>query len=210
MLQSDPWIQRLRDELRRPLPGADTQRRMAPEPVNGSYFDAPPDEARRAAVILLLYPAEGGWRLPLLVRPIDLAHHGGQIGLPGGLIETGETTWQAALRELEEEISVPPDGIEPLGELSPLYVFVSNNHVSPWIGVIDRAPTFLMNAAEVAEVIELPITNLFGNSPKGEFLRQQDGLQQRVPYFAFGQHRIWGATAMMLAEFAAVVQAANR
>ena len=142
MLQSDPWIERLRDELRRPLPGADSQRQMAPEPISGPYFGDPPEGARRAAVILLLYPAIDGWRLPLLVRPIDLAHHGGQIGLPGGLIEPGETTWQAALRELHEEIGVPPDGIEPLGELSPLYVFVSNNHVSPWVAAIDRARRF--------------------------------------------------------------------
>lgn len=209
MLNNHLWIERLRDALRRELPGSDAQRQMAPLPMSGPYFDAPPEGARRAAVMLLLYPTEDGWRLPLIVRPMDLAHHGGQIGLPGGLIEPGETTWQAAVRELQEEIGVPPEGIEPLGELSPLYVFVSNNHVSPWVAAIDRAPTLLMNSAEAAEVIELPVASLADDSKRGEFFRQHEDLEQRVPYFTHGSHRIWGATAMILAEFAAIVRTVN-
>ncbi|HEX3997135.1 MAG TPA: CoA pyrophosphatase [Pirellulales bacterium] len=201
------WIDQIRAELRRPLPGIEAQRRMAPMPLSGPYFASPPEGARRAAVMLLLYPADDGWRLPLIVRPKDLSHHGGQIGLPGGLIEAGETTWQAALRELEEEIGVKGEGIGPLGQLSPLYVFVSNNFVTPWVATIARIPTFLMNAAEVAEVIELPMATFLDVSQTGEFSRDRTGNTQRVPYFAFGTHRIWGATAMILAEFAAVLQA---
>ena len=164
-------------------------------------------EGPRTAVRSLAH-ASGlcGWRLPLIVRPTALAHHGGQIGLPGGLIESGETAWEAALRELEEEIGVGAAAIEPLGPLSPLYVFVSNNHIAPWVAAIDHAPDFLMNAAEVAEVIELPIANLLDPAQAGVFERDRNGVRQRVPYFAFGQHRISGATAMILAEFAAVVR----
>ncbi len=203
----DGLIDRLRAALQRPLPGLEAQRRMAPTPSRGPYFDPPPEGARRAAVMILLYRANGDWRLPLIVRPMDLAHHGGQIGLPGGLIEPGETDWQAALRELEEELGVPAKGIEPLGRLSPLYVFVSNNHVTPWVAAIDRLPPFLMNAAEVAEVLELPLAHLFDAAQTGVFSREREGIPQRVPYFAFGSHRIWGATAMILAELAAVISA---
>lgn len=179
-------------------------------PSRGPYFDPPPDGARRAAVMILLYPGDGGWRLPLIVRPTDLAHHGGQIGLPGGLIEPGESEWQAALRELEEELGVPAEGIEPLGRLSPLYVYVSNNYVAPWVAAIERAPAFLMNAAEVAEVLELPLANLLDPAQTGVFSRDRDAVLQSVPYFAFGSHRIWGATAMILAELAAVVSEVER
>jgi len=198
------WIEHLRTELRRPLPGIEAQRRMAPTPISGPYFDSPPDGARRAAVMILLYPDANEWRMPLIVRHADLAHHGGQVGLPGGLIEPGETALQAALRELHEEIGVPADGIEPLGQFSPLYVYVSNNYVTPWVAVIHRRPTFQRNAAEVAEVIELPIASLFDPAQIGEFDRQWESAPQRVPYFAFDLHRIWGATAMILAEFAAI------
>ncbi len=176
-------------------------------PSRGPYFDPPPEGAR-AAVMILLYPADGGWRLPLIVRPTDLSHHGGQIGLPGGFIEPGETEWQAALRELEEEVGVPADGIESLGRLSPLYVFVSNNYVAPWVAAIDRSPAFLLNAAEVAEVLELPLANLLNPGQADVFSQERDGLRQQVPYFAFGSHRIWGATAMILAELAAITKTA--
>lgn len=202
----DPWIERLRRELQRPLPGMAAQRRMAPDPIRGPYFGPPPDAARRAAVMILLYPAAGTWRLPLAIRPAELTHHGGQIGLPGGSIESGETAWEAALRELEEELGVPPQGIEPLGELSPLYIFVSNNYVSPWVAAVARAPSLVINPAEVAEVIELPIANLMDSTQRGEFSREHEAGMQRVPFFAFGEHRIWGATAIMLAEFAAVLE----
>ena len=209
MPPNDSWIDLLRAALQHLLPGLEAQRRMAPRPTRGPYFDPPPEGARRAAVMILLYPADDGWRLPLIVRPMDLAHHGGQIGLPGGLIEPGESDWQAALRELEEELGVPAKGIEPLGRLSPLYVYVSNNYVSPWVAAIDRLPPFLMNAAEVAEVLELPLANLFDTAQTGVFSREHEGIPQRVPYFAFGSHRIWGATAMILAELAAVVSASR-
>jgi 8-oxo-dGTP pyrophosphatase MutT (NUDIX family) len=205
----DRWIGLLQAELPRPLPGLEAQRRMAPAPSRGPYFDPPPEGARRAAVMILLYPADGGWRLPLIVRPTDLSHHGGQIGLPGGLIEAGETEWQAALRELEEELGIPANGIEPLGRLSPLYVFVSNNYVIPWVAAIDRPPAFLMNAAEVAEVLELPFANLLDPAKTDSFWREREGIRQHVPYFAFGSHRIWGATAMILAELAAVAGRIN-
>jgi len=205
----DSWIDLLRAELQRPLPGLEAQRRMAPMPSRGPYFDPPPEGARRAAVIILLYPADTGWRLPLIVRPAELAHHGGQIGLPGGFIEPGETAWEAALRELEEELGVPAKGIEPLGQLSPLYVFVSNNYVTPWVAAIDHRPAFLINAAEVAEVLELPLANLLDPAQNGVFWREHEGIRQRVPYFAFGSHRIWGATAMILAELAAVAGASR-
>ena len=136
------WIESLRAELRRPLPGLEAQRRMAPTPSRGPYFrSAAGKRAAGGVMMILLYPADGGWRLPLIVRPTELSHHGGQIGLPGGLIESGENEWQAALRELEEEIGVPADGsLNRLGRLSPLYVFVSNNYVAPWVAAIDRAP----------------------------------------------------------------------
>lgn len=200
----DNLIERLRVALTRRLPGIEAQRRMAPSPSRGPYFDSPPEGARRAAVMILLYPTDGGWTLPLIVRPTDLTHHGGQIGLPGGCIEAGETEWQAAVRELEEELGVPAGGIEPLGQLSPLYVFVSNNYVTPWVAAIDRVPAFRLNAAEVAEVLEMPLANLLDPAEANFFWRETDCIRQQVPYFALGSHRIWGATAMILAELAAI------
>src|SRR6266404_6053902 len=93
-------------ELRRPLPGPAAQARFAPELSFGRHFGPPPESARQAAVVALLYPSGGGddlsfagWRLPLILRPEHLEHHAGQIGLPGGMIEAEESPAEAALRE---------------------------------------------------------------------------------------------------------------
>src|SRR5260221_5705885 len=152
-------------ELRRPLPGPAAQVCFAPELSFGRQFGPVPESARRAAVVALFYPSESkaviegapdeptkslysAWRLPLIVRPEHLEHHAGQIGLPGGMIESNESPAEAALRELHEELGVPSHEVELLGPLSPLYVYVSDNYVVPCVAVAGRAPTFILNVDE--------------------------------------------------------------
>jgi 8-oxo-dGTP pyrophosphatase MutT (NUDIX family) len=209
-------------ELREPLPGPAAQARFAPELSFGRHFAAPPESARRAAVVALLYPSAieaandgidaeaatshlAGWRLPLIVRPAHLEHHAGQIGLPGGMIESNESPTEAALRELHEELGVPQHEVELLGQLSPLYVHISNNYVSSCVAVAARAPTFILNVDEVAEVVELPLSCLLDSGRIATEIREQRGVRFQAPYLAFGSHHIWGATAMILGELAAVL-----
>jgi 8-oxo-dGTP pyrophosphatase MutT (NUDIX family) len=212
----------LATELQLPLPGPAAQARFAPELSFGRHFAAPPESARRAAVVALLYPSAiepvidgvdvrkacshlAGWRLPLIVRPAHLEHHAGQIGLPGGMIEPNESPTEAALRELHEELGVPRHEVEILGQLSRLYVYVSNNYVSSCVAVAARAPTFILNVDEVAEVVELPLSCLLDSGRIATEIREQRGVRFQAPYLAFGSHHIWGATAMILGELAAVL-----
>ena len=89
--------------------------------------------------MLLLYRHGNRWHLPLTERPAALLHHGGQISLPGGAIDPGESPADAALRELREELGV--DGqIELLGQLADCYVFASDFRVTPWLAVAHFAP----------------------------------------------------------------------
>ncbi len=201
------------------LPGRKAQARFAPDLGFGRHFAEPPADARRAAVIAVLYCAKeltsrpesvlSPWRIPLIVRPEHLEHHAGQVALPGGMIEEGESSGDAALRELHEELGVPRAGIELLGELSPLYVFASDNFVVPWVAIASFEPTFILNVDEVAAVVELPFANLLEESHIGSEIRKQNGLGFRAPFFRCGPHRIWGATAMILGELAAIVEAAD-
>jgi 8-oxo-dGTP pyrophosphatase MutT (NUDIX family) len=210
-------------ELRRPLPGPTAQARFAPELSFGRHFGPVPESARRAAVVALLYPSEleaaieggcgdeadtlfSGWRLPLIVRPEHLEHHAGQIGLPGGMIESNESPAEAALRELHEELGVPSHEVELLGPLSSLYVYVSDNYVVPCVAITGQAPTFILNADEVAEIVELPLNCLLDPGRIAAEIREQHGVRVRAPYLAFGSHHIWGATAMILSELAAVLK----
>ncbi|HWB12343.1 MAG TPA: CoA pyrophosphatase [Pirellulales bacterium] len=187
------------------LPGRAVQRQLEPGLCYGRHFGPPTHRAREAAVIALFYPHADEWHLPLTVRPATLPAHAGQISLPGGAIEPGETTAQAALRELEEELGVRADEVSLLGALSPIYVFVSEYLVRPWVAVVPQRPPFRPSAEEVSELLEVPLSHLIDPSHRGRHTRRQRGIELSVPHFVWGRHRIWGATGMILSELVEVV-----
>ena len=201
-----PLIDWLTVRLKAPLPGRAAQARFEPELAYGRHFARPLADARHAAVVMLLYRHDSGWRLPLALRPATLSSHGGQIGLPGGVIEPGETPAQAALRELQEELGIEPARVTLLGQLTPLYVFVSNFLVQPWVACLDGAAQFVASPYEVAEILELPLEHLLDRRQMGRYHRQARGIRFTAPTICFEDHCIWGATAMMLGELAALVE----
>lgn len=197
----------LRARLAAPLPGPDAQRRFAPEPPRKSWRpDDQPATARTAAALILLYPGEAGISFPLTVRRDDLPLHPGQISLPGGGLDAGEDPESAALRETHEEIGIHPGDIRVIGALSPLWVIVSNFVVRPYIGVAHRRPVFRPEPREVDTLIETPIDWLRDPSRVHRGARVRDGVRVEFPFFDFNGHRVWGATAMILGEFAALFE----
>lgn len=193
------------DRLKQPLPAWRAYMRFAPELSYGRQVGPPPPTARAAAVLVLLYPHQGRWHLPFTVRPTHLPTHAGQICFPGGRVERGEASSEAALRELEEELGVRA-GVKLLGRLSPFYVFVSNARVVPWIGVTPERPEWQPSPSEVEEVLEVPLDALLDPANHGEFLVEHPHLQFRAPCIHWNHHRIWGATSMMLNEFLEIVR----
>jgi 8-oxo-dGTP pyrophosphatase MutT (NUDIX family) len=155
--------------------------------------------------LALLYPAEHGWCLPLTLRTVELPDHAGQISFPGGRVEVGEPSEQAALRELTEELGAGPAGITVLGQLSPVYLFRSNFLIQPWLAAAVVRPAWRPNPAEVAELLEVPLAALAAPSSTRIELRRQDGIDFRAPGFVWQRHTIWGATAMILAELVALL-----
>ena len=83
------------------------QRRMSPQPRSLRRSRSRTGEARQAGVLVLLYPTDDGLAFALIQRtlnPHDV--HSGQISLPGGSQEPGETPVQTALREAQEELGI--------------------------------------------------------------------------------------------------------
>ncbi|MEX2121667.1 MAG: CoA pyrophosphatase [Pirellulales bacterium] len=192
--------ERLRARLQSNLPGRAAQRLFEPDLSYGRHFGPPTAHSRAAAVLVLLYPAQHGWHLPLTVRPATMATHAGQISLPGGMIEPGETPDQAALRELAEELGVTAGEVDVLGQLSPLYLFASDFMVNPWVAAAARRPAWVINPTEVAELLEVPLVHLFDPANAGRHARRHRGIDFTAPHFLWGRHRIWGATSMILSE----------
>jgi 8-oxo-dGTP pyrophosphatase MutT (NUDIX family) len=193
---------RLRDRLAGTLPGPDAQLRFAPVPARGGWKPGIfPSDARIAAALLLLYPGECGISLPLTVRASGLPRHAGQISLPGGATDPGETLAQAALREAHEEIGVDPGQVRVLGELTPIHVLVSGFTLHPIVGITDERPSFRPAQGEVDKVLEVSIETLRDASSIRQGTRIREGVAVEYPYFDLLGGQVWGATAMVLGEF---------
>jgi 8-oxo-dGTP pyrophosphatase MutT (NUDIX family) len=192
----------LRERLAGTLPGLDAQLRFMPTPPRTGWKPGEfPSDARTAAGLLLLYPGERGASVPLTVRASGLSRHAGQISLPGGATDPGETLVAAALREAEEEIGVDPARVRVLGELTPVHVLVSGFTLHPIVGITDERPSFAPAAHEVQEILEVSVADLQDASSIRHGTRTREGLAIEYPYFDLMGHQVWGATAMILGEF---------
>ena len=199
----------LETRLAAPLPGAEAQWRFSPLPVRKGWRpELQPPEARPAAAMLLIYPSSAGPVVPLTIRHSELPQHAGQISLPGGRIDRGETALDAALRETHEEIGVPASAVRVMGALSSLWVVVSNHLLQPYVGVLDRRPSFRLAPREVDALIEVPVSFLRDAARLGWSRHSREGIIVDYPHFDIDGHLIWGATAMVLGEFVCLFDAA--
>ena len=202
-------VKRLQDALSHPLPGLDAQLRMAPSPRVGWDPFKVPEGTRDGAALVLIYPHEDAFFLPLTVRGSGLRNHTGQVSLPGGRVDEGETIEAAALREAEEEIGVDRGSVLVLGRLTPLHIPVSNYLLHPVVGFLPARPVFHRAEWEVARIIEPTLAQLRDAATvKRELQRRATGGQTidvDVPFFDIESEKVWGATAMVLAEFCAIL-----
>jgi len=223
---------RLEAALQRGLPGAAAQARMAPAPRRQWPSGLNPARIRNAAGLLLVFPkteegtaetaktAEkdsslrsqraprflpGDAYIVLTVRADTLRRHGGQVSLPGGVLEPGETFEQAALREAHEEVALPLDNIRVLGALTPLDIPISGFRLHPIVAVADARPTLAPIDGEVARILEIAVDDLLDPRTLVRTTREREGIAVAVPAFRTAGHEIWGATAMVLAEFLALL-----
>jgi 8-oxo-dGTP pyrophosphatase MutT (NUDIX family) len=168
----------------------------------------PPGTTPRAgAVLILLYPDGNDLRLPLTVRSDRLAHHRGEVSLPGGASELSDADPPAtALRECGEELGVDTAAIAVWGTLSSIYIGPSNFQIVPVVGFVQALPTLTPNSAEVGRVITVTLGELL--DPATVVIEQWTlrGHEVQVPFFAVAGYKVWGATAFILSELAARIR----
>jgi len=154
--------------------------------------------ARRAAVVFVLYRANGRWMVPFVRRRADLRDHPGQVALPGGGVQQGESAWAAAQREVAEEIGVPVGRMVPLGAGDPIYAAVSNFSVVPFVAYLpDPVPAFVHDDRELEGVLEIPLDRLLDDSA---WLQSAD--PWRFRYLAHEESVVWGLTERIFAGLA--------
>jgi 8-oxo-dGTP pyrophosphatase MutT (NUDIX family) len=155
---------------------------------------------------LLLYPLAERWHVPLTLRGSHLPDHGGQVCLPGGALEPGETGSEAAIREFHEELGAEGHEIELVGRLSTLYVHASNFAVQPWVGSTRQRPNMTPDPREVEALLEVPLWHMLDPASIGWTTRRYRGQPYTAPHILWQSHCIWGATCMILGELAVLLE----
>jgi 8-oxo-dGTP pyrophosphatase MutT (NUDIX family) len=195
------FTKKLQEELQHPLPGRDAQNLMA----SVYYLEKRIDLAnlsgeKKSAVCLLFYEKNNEPHFLMIKRPDTHRYHAGQIALPGGSCDGGETYEQTALRELEEEtgIKIFPETI--LGRLTPLYIPVSNFYIQPIVAFTTHDFEFI-KSHETEQCLEYSLKDFLEQDIAGQIeMQATNKIKFKTPYFDVRGFILWGATAMILSE----------
>ena len=166
-------------------------------------------ERRPAAVLILVYaaaPPEEEATIVLIERASGEHRHAGQVALPGGAIDPGDASPEAAaLREAREEVALDLDqaGVTIAGVLPVFDVRVSGFLVHPVVAFAEREPVLAPDGYEAVEIIRAPLSSFLPNAPIDTVTAERDGFRLRYGGYRIGRHHVWGATAMMLGRFGA-------
>ena len=187
------------------LPGAEAQTKMAPfdgnkrtsRPPRGVHYQ------NSSVLILLTRPAfdDKGYRVLLTLRSKNMPTHKGQISLPGGRVEKGETDIDTAVREAWEEVGIKAHDIQIIGRMTNLFIPNSMNYVHPVVACANKEPELIPNKCEVDEAFFVSLDEL-DNPDK---LRTESWVIRnttyQVPFWDVHETTpLWGATAMILSE----------
>lgn len=158
-----------------------------------SRLPADHPDLRPAAVLAAITERDRPGML-LLHRPSNMRAHPGQIALPGGKIDAGETPIEAALREAWEELGIPRESVRVIGE-SDRYPTGSGFDITPVVGLIPPDIEIVPNPTEVAQWFEAPLDFLLDPVNQRENWIEFEGAMHRYYGITWESHEIWGVTA---------------
>jgi len=167
----------------------------------------PPGPLIAAAVLLPIVDHAGEPYILFAKRTDRVGHHKGQIAFPGGVIDPGDASaLDAALREAEEEISLPRAAVEPLGAIDDSETVATRFVITPFVGVVRRPVAWQPDGHEIERVIEVPFELLAAEGSCRVEHWERDGVTRPVYFFEYKEDTIWGATARILVQFLELVR----
>jgi 8-oxo-dGTP pyrophosphatase MutT (NUDIX family) len=197
-------IYELKKALSANLPGLEAQSKLAPE-----FRNLYPEKENKihASILLLVFKNEiNKLTTVLMKRPTYEGHHSGQISFPGGKSEAIDTSHrETALRESYEELGIPPNKVEIIGQLTDLYIPISNFIVHPFIGYCAEKPVFKINKKEVNYLIFCTLQQMIKLNISFTSMSYKSNTY-KVPYFDISNEMVWGATAMILSELIEILK----
>lgn len=200
-----PWAE-LPPEARRPRLEDVRAALAAAGPALPSERELLPDLDRASAVLAPLYEEDGQLHVVLTRRTWALRSHSGEVSFPGGRQDDGESLWETALREAEEEIALDPSSVQPVGELDHLATVTSRSFIVPYVGALPGRPDTTPNPAEVSAVLHVPVAELLDPAIFREERWQLPWAEDRpIFFFELVGDTLWGATAAMLRQLLGLV-----
>ena len=194
-------IEQIKEALQHSADGLAYQKRMIPVGRKLTPSEEQRNQMKHSAVLVLLQEGMQGIEVLFTQRKMNLKHHPGQISFPGGRRDaTDRNAVDTALRETSEEIGIEVSNIEIIGQLSPVYVVVSNYWVESIVGYLRHHQTTKINPEEVETVFAQSFARFVTKNVQKTALVETNSGPLEVPCYEVDGYRIWGATAMILAE----------
>ena len=208
MIDFYSFIEHLRIHLN-DLPGEKAHANLMPvnRPFTSEALERKPNY-RKSAVALIIFPENEDIKSILIQRPDYNGTHGGQVSFPGGKMDDTDTDLEfTARREAFEEINFPLEAGNFLGKLSEIYIPPSNFLVEPNVFYVNNIPNLIGDKREVQSIITFNLFDLLHpDSFKVGDIRNINHLTRKnIPYFEIQDHKVWGATGMILAEMKEII-----
>lgn len=163
------------------------------------------DELRTAAVLVPVFRDAGDELRVVLVVRSDFGVHGGQLGLPGGKPEPGDTTLlDTALRETHEEVGLPPADVEVLAELGSIDSTRTGFRVHPFLGRVPADARWQLHPREVVGVVTPAIATIADPAARARLPFTSSAFPEGllVDGITVEGHVLWGLTLRLLTPLA--------
>ena len=206
----DIFIQQLKNRIKKGLPGDKAHQHLMPDKrLSVRNLIASNKEYRSSAIGIILFPKNNRLHSLLIQRTTYNGSHSGQVSFPGGKMDPSDSNLEfTARRECFEEVKLPLQSGELIGELSDIYIPVSNFMVKPFVFYAKNEPDFYPEEREVEHLIYFDLEILLNdNIQKKGIVQVSKGVRQKnIPYFDIEQKIVWGATAMILSELKEILK----
>ncbi|ESE31619.1 hydrolase, NUDIX family [Eubacterium brachy ATCC 33089] len=167
------------------------------------------------SVLIPIVEVDGEMHILYEVRSPKISTQPNEVGFPGGRMEPGETSEEAAIRETCEEIGICGEKVEILGQCDKM-VTLANFTIDTYVGYIKDfdMSQLRLSENEVGEVFTVPLEFFMENDPEVyEFTIEQKvdksfsfekaniskdykffGAVNEVLIYSYKSRAIWGLT----------------
>ena len=171
--------------------------------LSSDHFDSRPKpngSSRQAAVLIPIFDFYGSMGIVLTKRSTKLSRHAGEISFPGGGVEPGETFFQAAIREAQEEVGLEASDVEGIGLLGSLQTIRHSESFLAYVGKIPNSSQ-LSESEEVERVIKVSLRYFIDpERHHSEVWSSPEFGSRTMHFFELETDLVWGATASLLSD----------